>query len=290
MISASATSTDSSTGFFSAVARLAPVRLVVLLALFVGAGFAQLSRLPALRLPDIWRHLSVGTWILDNRSIPHHVLFSQNLELPWVDSSWLFDALTSTAVKVFGLRGLLLLGLAFALAIAVAVFVLARGPRRGFWSGAALTALGVYLLAGLPLRSSFASVVLFTVSLALIASARSTAGGRSFYLLPPLFLLWSNLDIQFVYGLTALVLFLIIEVIANFAERKGPQQQNLHPPWRATLLVTAASFAATLSNPYGFHLWGAALRSVSPFGADPYMPRCTPCVFDSRRTMCFFCW
>jgi hypothetical protein len=169
------------------------------------------------------------------------------------------------------LRGLLFLGLAFALAIVVAVFVLARGPRREFWSGAVLTALGVYLLAGLPLRSSLASVVLFTVSLTLIAGARSSAGSRSFYLLPPLFLLWSNLDIQFVYGLMALVLFLITGVIANFAERKAPQQQNLHTPWRATLIVTAASFGATLCNPYGFHLWRTALRSVSLFAADPYI-------------------
>ena len=170
----------------------------------------------------------------------------------------------------FCLRGLLFLGLAFALAIAVAVFVLARGPRRGFWSGTVLTALAVYL-AGLPLRSSLASVVLFTVALALIADARSAAGGSSFYLLPLLFLFWSNLDIQFVYGLMALVLFLITEVIANFAERKAPQQRDLHTPWRATLIATATSFAATLSNPYGFHLWAAALRSVSPFGADPYI-------------------
>jgi hypothetical protein len=109
------------------------------------------------------------------------------------------------------------------LAIVVAVFVLARGPR-------------------------------VHVSLTVIAGARSSAGGRSFYLLPSLFLLWSNLDMQFVYGLMALVRFLITGVIANFAERKAPQQENLHTPWRATLIVTAASFTATLCNPYGFHL------------------------------------
>ena len=111
----------------------------------------------------------MGSWVLDYHRIPRDIWFSQYGNLPWIDSSWLFDALTSAAVRVFGLRGLLFLGLAFASATAVAVSVLARCPRGGFWSGAVLTALGAYLLAGLPLRSSLASVVLFTVPLALIA-------------------------------------------------------------------------------------------------------------------------
>ena len=38
-----------------------------------------------------------GTWILANHGVPHNILFSQNVQLPWVDSSWLFDALTAAA-------------------------------------------------------------------------------------------------------------------------------------------------------------------------------------------------
>jgi hypothetical protein len=250
---------------------LAPLELVVLVALFVAAGVSQLSRLSALASPDIWRHVSVGSWILDNRSIPHHTLFSQGADLPWVDSSWLFDVLTASVVKILGLRGLLFLGMTLGFAIAIAVFVLARGKRRGFWSGTVLTAIALYLLAGLPLRSSLVSVLFFSLTLTLIANARSTRAQRSFYRLPLLFLLWSNLDIQFVYGLVTLALFWIAEVATTFAEHRKDEPQISDTSLRMAGLVTAISFAATLCNPYGYDLWGAAVRSVSFFAADPYI-------------------
>ena len=271
MMDASATSAWSSTRPWSPVARLAPLRQVVLAALFVAVGFVQPSRLPALASPDIWRHLSVGSWILDNRSIPHHIVFDQSSELSWSDSSWFFDVLTAFAVKVLGLRGLPFLGTALAFAIAIALFLLARGVRRGFWSAGALKAIALDLLAGLPLRSSVASVVLFAVVLKLIADSQSTNAQRNFYFLPPLFLLWTNLDIQFVYGLMALALFSMAEAITNLTVSRNLGRQNSRIPLPITLIVTATSFAATLCNPYGYHLWGVALRSVSHFAADPYI-------------------
>ena len=271
MMDASAKPATSSASFVGTFTRLAPLHLVVLVVLFVAAGISQLSRLPALASPDIWRHLSVGSWILNHRSIPHYILFSQSAELPWVNSSWLFDVLTASAVKVLGLRGLPVLGVVFAIAIAAAVFVLARGVRRGFWSGSVLTAIAIYLLAGFPLRSSVASLMLFAVLLRLIADAQSTGTSRSLYLLPPLFLLWSNLDIQFVYGLVALALFLIAEIITSSVQRRKVPPGSSDTLLRTVGIATAASFAATLCNPYGYHLWEAALRSVSLFAADPYI-------------------
>ena len=94
-----------------------------------------------------------------------------------------------------------------------------------------LTAIAIYLLAGLPLRSSVASAVLFAVMLRLLTDAGST-NSRRLYFLPPLFLLWSNLDIQFVYGLITLFLFLIVQVTTSFAERGDVQPHNSHAPLR----------------------------------------------------------
>jgi len=267
---ASATPAASSTKPLDAVSRLAPVQLFVLVSLFVAACIAQVNRLPALASPDIWRHLSVGNWILENHTVPHRILFSQSADLPWVDSSWVFDALTASAVKFLGLRGLPFLGMACALAAAIVVFALARGARHGFWSGAVLTAIALYLLARLPLRSSLVSVVFFAVTLTLVA--RSAASSSRLYLLPPLFLLWANLDIQFVYGLAALVLWLMAQASTPIVRHWTSASPASQIPLRKSLIVTAVSFAATLCNPYGYHLWGAALRSISLFAADAYIP------------------
>ena len=141
-----------SRGITSAISCSVPLQLLVLIVLLAAAAVSQAVGLSAFASPDVWRHLSVGTWILDNYSVPRNILFSQSGNLPWTDASWLFDALTGVTVKFLGLRGLPFLAMMFACVTAIAVFVLARGARRGLWSGAVLTAIAAYLLAGLPLK------------------------------------------------------------------------------------------------------------------------------------------
>jgi hypothetical protein len=119
---------------------------------------------------------------------------SQSGNLPWIDASWLFDALTGVAVKFLGLRGLPILAMMFASVTTIAVLVLARGARRGLWSGSVLTAIALYFLAGLPLRPSLVSAVFFTKLLKVLLDAPSTAKQRSLYFLPPLFVPISGLD------------------------------------------------------------------------------------------------
>jgi hypothetical protein len=274
MTGSSAASAISSTQISRSALRIAPLQATVLFVLFATSGVIESSRLAAFGSPDIWRHLSAGTWMFVNHAIPHNLIFSQSFQLPWVNSSWLFDALTAIAVKLLDLRGLVWLDMTFGLAIAVAIFLLARGARRGFWSGALLTAIALYLLVGVPLRSSVASIFLFAVVLTLIAKARFAGDSRTLYWLPPIFLFWANLDIQFVYGVAALLLLLIAEASASLAPKfaSAGHAKDSQIPLPTVAAVTAASAAATLCNPYGYRLWGAALRSVSLFAADPYFP------------------
>jgi hypothetical protein len=274
MTGSSTASAVPSTRSVLAASWVAPLQVATLVILFAAGGIREARKLSALASSDIWRHLSAGTWIFTNHAVPRNLVFSQNVQLPWVDSSWLFDVFTATSVKLFGLRGLVWLGLMFGLAIAVAIYLLARGSRRGFWTGAPLTAIALYLIAGEPLRSSIASILLFAIALALINVARSIANSRMLYWLPPLFLLWANLDIQFVYGLGALLLFLIADSIARVAPESAAVGfvSRCRIPLPTMAVITAASVLATLFNPYGYWLWGAALRSVSLFSADPYFP------------------
>ena len=274
MTSGSTASAVASTRSVPAASWVAPLQVATLVILFAAAGIHEAGKLSALASSDIWRHLSVGTWILTNHAIPHNLVMSQNAQLSWVDSSWLFDVKTAMAVKVFGLRGLVLLYMSFGLVIAVAIFLLARGARHGFWTGVLLTAIALYLVAGAPLRSSIASVLLFAVVLAVINFARGSGDARVLYWLPPLFLLWANLDIQFVYGLGALLLLLIADTIARLTRESAGTWfvSGGRIPLPTTVVITAASILATLFNPYGYRLWGAALRSVSLFAADPFFP------------------
>ncbi len=274
MTSSSTASAVSSTRSVPAASWIALLQVATLLILFAGGGIDQARKLSALASSDIWRQLSVGTWILANRAVPHNLIFSQSSQLPWVDSSWLFDVKTAMAVKLFGLRGLVWFDMTFGLAIAIAIFLLARGSRRGFWTGALLAAIALYLIAGVPLRSSIASILLFAIVLTLITVAHSTGNSRTLYWLPPLFFLWANLDIQFVWGLGALMLLLIADGVGRLAPESAGTwfASRGRIPLPTTAVIAAASILATLCNPYGYRLWGAALRSVSVFSADPYFP------------------
>ncbi|MGA9566148.1 MAG: hypothetical protein WBS19_11540 [Candidatus Korobacteraceae bacterium] len=274
MTDSSTASVASSTGSVQAASRFAPLQVVILLVLLAAGGVHEARKLSALASPDIWRHLSAGAWILTNHAVPHNLIFSQSNQLPWIDSSWLFDVKTAMAVKLFGLRGLVWLDMTVGLAIAVAIFLLARGSRHGFWAGTLLTAIALYLISSGPLRSSIVSILLFAVVLTVITLARTTGSPRLLYWLPPLFLLWANLDIQFVYGLGTLLLLLIADTVGFLASESAGSWfvSRGRIPLPTTAVIAAASILATLCNPYAYRLWGAALRSVSLFSADPYFP------------------
>src|SRR5271155_4517228 len=98
---------------FRSLSRNVPVQVAALLLLFTTAAWIESAHPSALADPDVWWHLSTGNWILQSHAAPHYGLFSQYSNLPWSDSSWLFDALLATAYRLMGLRALPLLLMAF---------------------------------------------------------------------------------------------------------------------------------------------------------------------------------
>ena len=86
-------------GVFGKVSDSTPVQILALLLLFSTAAWYEGLHLYALANADVWWHLSTGSWILQNHAIPHTGLFSQNADLPWIASSWLFDVLLAAITK-----------------------------------------------------------------------------------------------------------------------------------------------------------------------------------------------
>jgi len=66
---------------------------------------------PSLRLLNGSRHLAgifaLGEWILENRAIPHHDLFSNVTTRPWFAWEWLFDIWVAKVHAWWGLNGVL---------------------------------------------------------------------------------------------------------------------------------------------------------------------------------------
>lgn len=205
---------------------------------------------------DIWWHLRIGHWILANRTVPVRDLFSSHaMGQPWSAYSWLFEVLVSGIFDVWGDHGILVLTIFATLAYTAWLTVfLARftNLRR-----AMILAFSAYL-AVMPLKSPrpwLFTILFFTVELSLLWRARES--NRPALLLPivPLFVVWANLHIQFIYGLGLIGLFALEGALPDRARRalSAEPAPVLRSVWLWTLL--AGSCLATLLNPYGWNIY-----------------------------------
>ena len=276
------------------------LRVPVLLVLFTAAALTEAvhcSSLSSLLGGDVWWHLSSGLWMVHNHALPHAGLFSQSPGAPWIAASWLYDLKLAIYYRLFGLRAIPIFAMFFKLGLGLITFLLAGGWRKNFWSAVTLSAIAQYVLGALAPTPVYGSVLFFGVELLLLLESRRAGNTRLLFWLPPLFLVWANVDIHFVYGLVALLLFLaawIAESVFSFApsalESSAPSTHGLHrglPSSAAPRLdsfpnpvskvlpalaaIVIACFVATLITPYFYHSW-QAFFSHAFSAANAYLP------------------
>ena len=240
----------------------------VLVVLFSAAAVIQsrtLSSLTSLDNSDIWWHLRTGTWILQNHAVPHAGVFSQFANLPWISPSWAYDVLLTVAFKAFGFAAIPLLAMLFKTGLAFLSFVLAGGLRGRFWRAALLSALVQFVLGTVQPLPTYGSLLFFAAELALLMSYRRDLNTSRLYCLAPLFLLWANLDDQFVYGIAVLLLF----VIGSHFQRGS---DDARPTKNSSLLTTVSvCILASFMSPYFYKPYVEFFRTFTS-SANQYFP------------------
>jgi hypothetical protein len=233
------------------------VRILALTASFSVAAVYEAIHVSAILAPGVWVHLRTGLWTLQNHAVPHSGLFSQFPHLRWNDASWSFDLVLGFAYRTFGLRAIPLLLMLLKVAFAATTFLLARAGKADFWVAVVLSAAAQYVIPGLqPLPYAF-SILFFAVELILLLSSRNTGWARSLYWLPLLFLVWANVDIQFVFGLVLLLVYLIVLGIEDAIRRAGKSwmsERVRRVDLRRAGIVALLSLLATFATPYTIHL------------------------------------
>jgi len=255
-------------GFDATIPRIVTMALLFASAAVFEAG--NLSSLSTLSNGDIWWHLRTGVWIIQNHSVPHSGLFSQSPDLAWIASSWGYDLLLAFAFRTLGLGSIPVFLMGFKSALAVVTFLLAGGLRGKFWLAAALSAIAQYILGGIQPGPIYFTILFFAVELLLLTECRRTGRVRPLFWLPALFLLWANLDIQFVYGVLLLLLFLSLSLLQEVGRRPGVA--HLQHGSRANAGVVATlTLIATLVTPYSYHLGGVFFATLTS-AANRYFP------------------
>ena len=206
--------------------------------------------------PDVWWRFRVGQWIVQNHGVPFVDYYSAyDTGKPWIEYSWLFALLMYGLQAQFGLIAIAYFIVAMALAITAVVHRLIH--RSGLplfaevaFAGAALASMKSLMTP----RPWLITILFFALEILIIEAVRRTRRDRLLWILPPLFAIWANFHIQFVYGL-AVIFVLAFEaplaaIIGKFA---WPIDVPLAP--RHIIPIAALCAAATLLTPYHFLLY-----------------------------------
>lgn len=233
--------------------------------------------------PDIWWHLRVGQWILEHGSVPVEDSFSAYASgKPWIAYSWVFEVLVYGLYKDFGLSGLLLFTVIMSLFIALAVHLLIHRGGLPFFPETALLALTLGSMK--PLMSPrpwLFSILFFAAELLVLFHVRRTGRTAALMVLPPLFIVWANLHIQFVYGLVVLGL-LVLEALLESRLRRDDTEHDPPPlPLGRLSVVGMACVAAAFFTPYHYHLLWPILEYSVNTGAFQNISELHPLFFRS---------
>jgi len=211
---------------------------------------AMLAARPEVTDPDFWWHLRNGRTLLATNALIHVNPYAfMAVGRHWVMQEWLSESWMAAVAAAAGRLGVAIVYELITLGLLLLIWMRARelGPAHGVTLGVGVLVAGLVAYPILGPRSQMDSYMLTALVLFLI-ERQLRRGGRSAWLLPPLFLIWSNLHAGFILGLIFLLAILAAEGVCTLAGRRSPAEQSRIGQ---LALATACSVAVCLLNPNG---------------------------------------
>jgi len=208
---------------------------------------------------DTGWHIRTGEWIIANGWVPARDIFSfSKAGEPWYAWEWLSDVIFARVTALGGLQALVLFSVVLLSVTFTALFMLVRRKAN------AVIAVGITMLAAAassihwlarPHLFTLFFLVLFYAALEQVREGRARiAGVPILAALPVITILWTNLHGGFFTGTLMIAAYGAAEVLQTlFAADSGDRG----PAWRrarAYFLSAGACLAASLVNPYTYHL------------------------------------
>jgi hypothetical protein len=196
---------------------------------------------------DLGRHLALGNYIVETRTIPTNDVFSfTKLGEPLTPHEWLADVLFSLAHKAAGLDGVVWLT---ALIIGVSYWLVYK-HSVSLGNMSVLALLGGILGAGAGslhwLTRPHIFTILFTAIWVIELEKVRIGLKRSWIIFPVLMLVWTNLHGAFIVGLVIWATVLLGELF-----EKGKEWDQI----RTLIWIGPSSLLASLINPDGLGIW-----------------------------------
>ena len=203
--------------------------------------------------PDFWWHLAAGQWMLDNRALPAHDLFTYTVRAHvWTDHEYLIEILIALLWKA---GGAVLISFVFGVVTWIGfwwIFQAADGFRRSFVIAGVAIALAA--VAGGPIWGPRSQMVTFALAALQLLWLRRYLEGRSRRLLwfPLLMVAWANLH----SGWAIAFVFLGVAIGSEAVLWVWNDRAAVHTAHLRTLaLVTLLSIVAVAATPHGLALY-----------------------------------
>jgi hypothetical protein len=204
----------------------------------------------SIRDPDFWWHLRAGQIILDTHALITTDPFTYTVsDHTWVMHEWLTEVLFATLDRVGGL-GLIVLVLSVVTWLGL-LAVVARARLRGPMHGVVALGMLAAVVTGYPIWGPRAQMITFALSCLVlwIAERHLVRGGRAIWVLPPLFLLWSNLHSGFIIGLVFMLLMAVGDLVGTALRLADPAPRRRLLQLLGMALLCAAVAAINPNGP-----------------------------------------
>ncbi|MGH7641543.1 MAG: hypothetical protein ACRENX_00740 [Candidatus Dormibacteria bacterium] len=215
-----------------------------------GLLVAMLLARPEEMDPDFWWHLRNGKTLLATNALIHVNPYAfMAVGRHWVMQEWLSESWMAAVAAASGRLGVVIVYELITLALFLLIWLRARelGPAHGLTLAVGILLAGLVAYPILGPRSQMDSYVLTALVLFLV-ERQLRRGGHVAWLLPPLFLIWSNLHAGFILGLIFLLAIVGVEaLLALLGRRTHPERRRIGQlAW-----ATGCSVAVCLINPNG---------------------------------------
>lgn len=210
--------------------------------------YAALSGFETIDDPDVWWQMAAGRAFLASGHVPRTEIFSYTVQ----GTPWTYPILSGALFQwLYSLGGFTLLSLVSPLVGAAIAFLMVR---KGGVLRAAIVMLAIPAITNATaVRANMFTTLLATVFLVVLWDELNP------WILPPLMVLWVNLHPGFIYGLGIVTAFTLIR----------PRKLGL---------VTVATLAATLANPWGWRIYEAIFWQSNAMSFHQYF------IAEWRRT------
>ncbi|MGC2191738.1 MAG: hypothetical protein WA751_05340 [Candidatus Dormiibacterota bacterium] len=221
-------------------------RFLALSGLFVAMLLARPEELD----PDFWWHLRNGKTLLATNALIHVNPYAfMAVGRHWIMQEWLSESWMAAVAAAGGRLGVVIVYELITLALFLLIWMRSRelGPAHGVTLAVGILLAGLAAYPILGPRSQMDSYMLAALVLFLV-ERQLRRGGHPAWLLPPVFLIWSNLHAGFILGLIFLLAIVGVEGASALVGRRSDTERSriVQLAW-----ATGCSVAVCLLNPNG---------------------------------------